>query len=165
MRPSLSEWTHSLSAPLSNFDSRSVRGSVSGPLVAGRVGISGSIGYERRAGFTFNRVTGHDVDSREGLTGKGQVLWTPSSVWETRLIVTGERARDGDFALNDLGGLRENPFEVARDFEGHTDRDIVATTLPDAESRRPNDPLDDHRVRAVEDPGTRPTWTTRRSRF
>ena len=129
MRPSLTEWTHSLSAPLSNFDSRDVRGSVSGPLVAGRVGISGSIGYGRRAGFTRNRVTGHDVDSREGLTGKGQVLWTPSSLWETRLIVTGERARDGDFALNDLGALRENPFEVSRDFEGHTDRDIVATTL------------------------------------
>ena len=43
--------------------------------------------------------------------------------------MTGERARDGDFALNDLGGLRDNPFEVSRDFEGHTDRDIVATTL------------------------------------
>ena len=129
MRPSLTEWTHSLSAPVSNFDSRNVHGSVSGPLVAGRVGISGSIGYGRRAGFTVNRVTGHDVDSREGLTGKGQVLWTPSNRWETRLIVTGERARDGDFALNDLGGLRENPFEVARDFEGHTDRDLMATTL------------------------------------
>ena len=129
MRPSLTEWTSSLSAPLSNFDSRNVRGSVSGPLVAGRVGISGSIGYGRRAGFTFNRVTGRDVDSREALTGKGQVLWTPSSQWETRLIVTGEHARDGDFALSDLGGLRDNPFEVSRDFEGHTDRDLVATTL------------------------------------
>jgi iron complex outermembrane receptor protein len=129
MRPSLTEWTQSLSAPLSNFDSRNVRGSVSGPLVAGRVGISGSIGYGRRAGFTFNRVTGRDVDSREALTGKGQLLWTPSSQWETRLIVTGERARDGDFALSDLGGLRVNPFEVSRDFEGHTDRDLVATTL------------------------------------
>jgi iron complex outermembrane receptor protein len=129
VRPSLTDWAHSLSVPLSNFDSRSVRGSVSGPLVAGRVGISGSIGYEQRAGFTRNRVTGHDVDSREGLSGKGQVLWTPSSQWETRLIVTGERARDGDYALSDLGGLRDNPFEVSRDFEGHTDRDIAATTL------------------------------------
>ena len=129
LRPSLTEWSHILSAPLSNFDSRNVRASVSGPLVAGRVGISGSIGYGRRAGFTFNRVTGRDVDSREGLIGKGQVLWTPSSMWETRLIVTGERARDGDFALSDLGGLRDNPFEVSRDFEGHTDRDLVASTL------------------------------------
>ena len=129
MRPSLTEWSNSLSAPLSNFDSRNVRGSVSGPLVAGRVGISGTIGYGRRAGFTVNRVTGHDVDSREALTGKGQLLWTPSSQWETRLIVTGERARDGDFALSDLGGLRDNPFEVSRDFEGHTDRDLAAATL------------------------------------
>ena len=129
MRPSLTEWSNRLSAPLSNFDSRNVRGSVSGPLVAGRVGISGTIGYGRRAGFTVNRVTGHDVDSREALTGKGQLLWTPSSQWETRLIVTGERARDGDFALSDLGGLRDNPFEVSRDFEGHTDRDLAAATL------------------------------------
>ena len=129
MRPSLAGWTHSLSAPLSNFDSRNVRASVSGPLVAGRLGVSGSIGYGRRAGFTRNRVTGRDVDSREGLIGKGQLLWTPSNRWETRLIVTGERARDGDFALSDLGGLRDNPFKVSRDFEGHTDRDLVATTL------------------------------------
>ena len=129
MRPSLAGWTHSLSAPLSNFDSRNVRGSVSGPLVTGRVGVSGSIAYGRRAGFTRNRVTGRDVDSREGLIGKGQLLWTPSNRWEARLIATGERARDGDFALSDLGGLRDSPFEVSRDFEGHTDRDLVATTL------------------------------------
>jgi iron complex outermembrane receptor protein len=57
------------------------------------------------------------------------VLWTPSSIWETRFIVSGERARDGDYALSDLGGLRTNEFEVARDFEGHTDRDILATTV------------------------------------
>ncbi len=129
MRPSLTDWTYSLSAPVSNFDSRDVRGSFSGPLAAGRVGISGSIGYGRREGFTRNRVTGHDIDSREALTGKGQLLWMPSSLWETRLIVTGERARDGDYALSDLRGLRDNPFVVARDFEGHTDRDLLATTV------------------------------------
>jgi len=128
-RPSLTEWTSGISVPLSNFDSRSVGGSFSGPLAAGRLGISGSIGYGRRDGFTRNRVTGNDVDSREAVTGKGQVLWTPSSLWETRLIVTGERARDGDYALSDLGGLRNTPFLVARDFEGHTDRDLMATTV------------------------------------
>lgn len=129
LRPSLTDWTYSLAVPLANFGSRDVRGSFSGPLAAGRVGVSGSIGYGRRDGFTRNRVTGHDVDSREGVTGKGQLLWTPSSLWETRLIVTGERARDGDYALSDLGGLRARPFEVARDFEGHTDRDLMATTV------------------------------------
>jgi iron complex outermembrane receptor protein len=129
MRPSLTEWTYSLSVPVSNFESRNVGGSFSGPLAAGRVGVSGSIGYRRRNGFTRNRVTGNDVDSRDAFTGKGQLLWTPSSVWETRLIVTGERARDGDYALSDLRGLRIDPFQVARDFEGHTDRDLMATTV------------------------------------
>ena len=129
LRPSLTEWTYGLSVPVSNFGSRNVGGSFSGPLAAGRVGISGSIGYGRRDGFTRNRVTGNDIDSREAVTGKGQLLWTPSSVWETRLIVTGERARDGDYALSDLGGLRDSPFLVARDFEGHTDRDLTATTV------------------------------------
>ena len=46
-----------------------------------------------------------------------------------RGIVTTERARDGDYALNDLAALRANPFHVARDFEGFTHRDIVAPTL------------------------------------
>jgi iron complex outermembrane receptor protein len=91
--------------------------------------VSGTIAYGRRDGFTRNVVTRHDVDSRSAFLGKGQLLWAPSSAWETRLIVTGERARDGDYALNDLGAIRRKPFEVARDFEGHTDRDLVGTTI------------------------------------
>ena len=128
-RPSLTDWTYGASVPLSNFDSRDVRASISGPLAAGRVGVSGSIGYGRRDGFTRNVVTGNDVDHRSAFAGKGQVLWTPSNIWETRLIIGGERARDGDYALNDLGAVRANPFEVARDFEGFTERDLMATTL------------------------------------
>jgi iron complex outermembrane receptor protein len=128
-RPSLTEWAYSLAVPVSNFDARQVGGSISGPLAAGRVGISSAFAYGRRDGFTRNRVTGNDVDSRSAFSGKAQLLWTPSSIWETRLIVTGERARDGDYALNDLGAIRANPFEVARDFEGHTHRDVVGTTV------------------------------------
>jgi iron complex outermembrane recepter protein len=49
--------------------------------------------------------------------------------FETRVIVSGERARDGDYALNDLGTLRSRPFHAARDFEGHTYRDLFNTTI------------------------------------
>jgi iron complex outermembrane receptor protein len=128
-RPSLTAWTHAVSVPLANFAGRELRASLSGPLASGRVGVSGSIGYGRRDGFTRNTLTGNDVDHRSAFAGKGQVLWTPSSEWETRLIVNGERARDGDYALNDLAAVRSNPFQVARDFEGHTDRDLMATTV------------------------------------
>jgi iron complex outermembrane receptor protein len=43
--------------------------------------------------------------------------------------VSGERARDGDYALNDLAALREKPFHSSRDYEGYTNRDILGTTI------------------------------------
>jgi iron complex outermembrane receptor protein len=128
-RPSLTDWTSSVWVPVGNIGSREVRATASGPLAAGRAGVSGSLAYGRRDGYTRNGITGNDIDSREGFTGKGQLLWTPSSSWETRVIVTGERARDGDYALGDLAGLRRTPHQVTRDFEGHTDRDLLATTV------------------------------------
>ena len=127
--PSLTDWTRTVVFPLGNFDSRDLRASVSGPLSAGRLGFSGTLAYTQRDGFTRNVLTGRDVDERAAFLGKGQVLWTPSPVWEMRLVVSGEHARDGDYALNDLRALRANPFEVSRDFEGHTDRNVLATTL------------------------------------
>ena len=33
------------------------------------------------------------------------------------------------YALNDLGALRQTPFQASRDFEGRTTRDIVSTTV------------------------------------
>jgi iron complex outermembrane receptor protein len=41
-RPSLSEWTGGLSVPFGNFASRDIRGGFSGPVVSGRLGVSGS---------------------------------------------------------------------------------------------------------------------------
>jgi hypothetical protein len=45
------------------------------------------------------------------------------------VILSGERARDGDYSLNDVGALRANPFHAARDFEGRADRDGFGTTV------------------------------------
>ncbi len=127
-RPSLSAWTGRVIAPLGNFNSRDVRASVSGPLAA-TVGLAVAFGHGARDGFTTNQVTGRTVDDRSASFGKAQLLWTPSAQWETRVIVSGERSRDGDYGLSDLDGLRANPFTVARDFEGRQDRDIMSGTL------------------------------------
>jgi iron complex outermembrane receptor protein len=128
-RPSLTDWTGRASVPLGNYAAREVRAGFSGPLVRGKVGVGASLGYAQRDGFTRNAVTGHDLDSRSAFSGKAQIMWTPTSIWEARLIVNGERARDGDYALSDLAGLRANPLVTARDFEGHTNRDVTATTV------------------------------------
>jgi iron complex outermembrane receptor protein len=128
-KPSLSGWTGSLSVPFANQSSREVRGNVAGPVVAGKVGVSAALQYGQRDGYTVNDLTGNDLDSRSAFSAKGQVLFTPSSSWETRVILNGERARDGDYALSDLGGLRANPFHTMRDFEGYTHRDVFGTTI------------------------------------
>jgi iron complex outermembrane receptor protein len=128
-RPSLSAWSGNVSVPLGNTDARDIRGGVAGPLVAKKLGMAVSLQYGRRDGYTINDLTGNDLDSRSAFAGKGQLLWTPVGSWETRVIINGERDRDGDYALGDLGGLRQNPYHTARDFEGYTHRDIFGTTI------------------------------------
>jgi iron complex outermembrane receptor protein len=98
-------------------------------LQSQRAALGLAFGYTARDGYTTNDLTGHDLDSRSAFFSKSQVLLTPAAGWEARAILTTERARDGDYALNDLAALRANPFHTSRDFEGFTERDIVAPTF------------------------------------
>jgi iron complex outermembrane receptor protein len=128
-RPGLDKWTGQMSVPFGNFSSWDIRGNASGPLIADTLSASAAFSYAEREGFTVNDVTGNDLDSRGAFSGKGQLLWKPAPMWEARLIVNAERARDGDYALNDLAALRANPFHSSRDYEGYTNRDILGTTI------------------------------------
>jgi iron complex outermembrane receptor protein len=127
-RPSVTKWRGEAEVPFGNFSSFDLRASAAGPL-GRKFALGLAFGHAQRDGFTVNDITGHDLDSRDATFGKAQLLWTPTSRWETRLIVSGERARDGDYALGDLAALRANPYHVARDFEGHTNRDLTSTTI------------------------------------
>ena len=129
-RPGLGgDWTGRAQVPLGNYDERGVRAAASGPLRGDTLGAGVAFSYVTRDGFTRNALTGRTLDDREAFAAKGQVLWTPTSAFEARVIVSGERARDGDYALSDLGGLRARPFETMRDFEGFTERDILSTAI------------------------------------
>jgi iron complex outermembrane receptor protein len=128
-RPSLSAWKGSASVPFGNHGSWAVRGGVSGPLVKDKVSLGVSFAQVDRDGYTVNDMTGNDLDSRSAFSGKAQLLFVPNEAWEGRVIVNGERARDGDYSLNDVAALRANPFHVARDFEGFADRDVFGTTV------------------------------------
>jgi iron complex outermembrane receptor protein len=127
--PSRDAWTGELTAPFGNRALRDVRASVSGPVVADRVSIGFAAGYSARDGYTVNDATGNTLDDRSAAFGKVQMLFTPGASWDARVIVSAERARDGDYALQDLGQLRRNPFHASRDFEGFTHRDVVAPTV------------------------------------
>jgi iron complex outermembrane receptor protein len=128
-RPSLKSWTGRLIGPYGNFNAGDLRGSVSGPLINDKLAVGLGLGYSRRDGFTRNDVTGHDLDSRSAFFGRAQVLWRATDRWEARALFSGERARDGDYALNDLAALRTRPFHASRDVEGYTHRDILAPTF------------------------------------
>jgi iron complex outermembrane receptor protein len=129
-RPALGgDWSGHASVPLASNDLVGVRGSASGPILRDRLGAGVAFNFLKRDGFTTNIITGNDLDSRDGFSLKGQAFWKPASSFEARFIVSGERNRDGDYALSDIGGLRANPFEAARDFEGFTERDIFSTAI------------------------------------
>ena len=137
-RPSLTKWTGTVSVPFGNHGSWAVRGGASGPVVDDKVSLGVSFAQVNRDGFTVNDVTGNDIDRREAFSAKAQLLWIPNSAWEARVIFTGERARDGDYGLNDVAALRANPFHAARDFEGYANRDVIGTTI---QARRVGGPV------------------------
>ena len=128
-RPSFQRWSGNLVAPFGNFGTADVRGSASGPLIADKLALGVAAGFARRDGFTVNDITGNDIDSRSAGFGKVQLLWHPADRWEARAMLTVERARDGDYGLQDVGALRANPFHASRNVEGFTHRDIVAPTF------------------------------------
>ena len=128
-RPSLANWTGTFSVPVGNHGAWAIRGGAAGPIVKDKVSLGVSFAQVERDGFTVNDVTGNDIDSRDAFSAKAQLMLIPNSDWEARLIVSGERARDGDYSLNDVAALRANPFHASRDFEGFANRDIFGTTI------------------------------------
>jgi iron complex outermembrane receptor protein len=128
-RPSASKWTANAAVPFGNYGQYDLRASASGPIAGDKASAGFAVSFSQRDGFTINDITAHDIDNRSAFAAKGQVLFKPANEWETRVIVSGERARDGDYALNDLAAVRQNPFHVSRNYEGHTDRDIFNTTI------------------------------------
>ncbi len=128
-RPALDAWRAAVDTEYGNYNFRDERFALSGPVVTNQLGLSLAGGYSARDGYTRNALTGRFLDGREAFFGKLQLAWVPVERWEVRLIQTGERDRDGDYALGDLRFIREHPQHVEHAGDGHTQRDVVAPTL------------------------------------
>jgi len=100
-----------------------------GPITEDTLAASVDASYETRDGYTNNTVTGNDIDFRESTFARGQLLWTPTTNDTVRFSIYGEQTRDGGFVLSDINGLRSNPWQVSQDFEGRTQRDILAGSV------------------------------------
>lgn len=111
-----------------NFDSQRYQVRATAPI-GETLAMSASGSYERRDGYTDNTFTGNDVDSRESTFGRAQLLWEPDERNSVRFVIYGEGTRDGGFVLSDVAGLRSNAFRISQDFEGQTNRDILAGSL------------------------------------
>jgi iron complex outermembrane receptor protein len=129
VKPSFNKWAGSAEALFGNYSAFDLRASASGALVPDTLAAGAAISYAARDGFTTNAAADNDLDSRGAFAFKGQLLWVPAKNWTTRVILSGERDEDGDYGLNDLAQLRQQPHRSARDFEGHTDRNIFGTTI------------------------------------
>lgn len=103
--------------------------SYSGAITPGKlsVGIEGF--YSEREGYTDNLATGNDVDFKETFFGRAQALWTPDERNSVRFSMHGEQSRDGGFALGLVSDLEQKPFEIDQDFEGVTERDLLAPSV------------------------------------
>jgi iron complex outermembrane receptor protein len=127
--PSLTQWSGQASVPLGSNSLFEARANANGPIVKDKLSAGFALAYARREGYTEDIVSGNDVDYREGLGLKGQLLWTPNSSFSTRLILSSESARDGYYALSDLALVEQFPFEVTRDYLGRTERDMFQTAV------------------------------------
>ena len=117
-RPALDAWRAAVDTEYGNYNFRDERFALSGPVVTNQLGLSLAGGYSARDGYTKNDLTGQLLDGREAFFGKLQLAWVPAETWEVRLIQTGERDRDGDYALGDLGFIRAHPQHVAHAGDG-----------------------------------------------
>ncbi len=128
-RPTMQGWEGEAQTMIGNYNLQDYRARVSGALIEDVLGFSFMGGHNERDGYTKNTVNNQPIDNRNSWFGKTQFLWTPTKRLEVRLIIAGETAHDGDYALNDLAQLRAFPFQSARDFRGHTSRDVLMPTV------------------------------------
>lgn len=100
------------------------------PIIKDRLFFNLSGLYAKRNGFIENDLTGDTVDDREELSGRTKLRWMPTDSLDVILGFSGDRIRDGSYALGHLELVREKPRHVSHDFtDGYSDSDQTQENL------------------------------------
>jgi len=121
-------WRGSVTAGYGSYNEMNFQGGISGPIVTNQLyfGISGMFGQSD--GFVNNLNLGTDADSRETLSGRAVLRWTPTENWDIALTLTADRFRDG-FVPTYYPTTDAGPYDVSRTFDGYNDTDAFGQAI------------------------------------
>lgn len=130
------QWRGSATVGYGSYNEQNYQAGVSGPIVTNKLyfGISGL--FNQQDGYVNNLALGTDADSRETLSGRAVLRWTPSEPWDISLTLTADRYRDG-FVPTYFPATDTGPYDVYRTFDGYNDTDAFGQAIRvryDAES-------------------------------
>ncbi|MEL6333154.1 MAG: TonB-dependent receptor plug domain-containing protein, partial [Cyanobacteria bacterium J06626_26] len=113
------EYEFRASASYGGFEDLETQLSVSGPIVEDELLFRLSGSYGTQDGYVENTFLDDDIDGGTSITGRGQLLWTPSDEWEVLINASVSDYREGAEPL-----VLVNPddlFEAELDFNGFND--------------------------------------------
>lgn len=122
------DWHGHATAGYGSYHEQSYQLGVSGPVAKDQLflGLSGLFGCQD--GFVNNLALGTDADSRETLSGRAVLRWTPADHWDIALTLTADRYRDG-FIPTYYPTTDAGPFDVYRNIDGYNDTDAFGQAL------------------------------------
>ncbi len=113
-----------------DYDYRKYHARLNVPVVMDKLFFSLSGSYSERDGFVENVLTGEAVDFREGLSGRAKLRWMPADSLDITLGISGDRIRDGSYAIGPLDQIRNDPYNVSHDFpDGYSNSDQTRQDL------------------------------------
>jgi iron complex outermembrane recepter protein len=122
-------------ASYGNFDAQIYRAAVGAPIVKDKLMFRISGMYSRRDGYVENDFLNTDLDDRNFVAGRLQLLWLPAEEFDVRLTLEGDRADDGGQTYIPLSS--PDPFEVNFNENGSLETNSnllslrIAYTLPE----------------------------------
>ncbi|MGD1949665.1 MAG: TonB-dependent receptor domain-containing protein [Leptolyngbyaceae cyanobacterium] len=104
-----------------------LRAGVSGPIIEDELFYRLSGSYGRRDGFYDNSFLDEEFDEKSGGTGRAQLRWTPTDVWDVSFNAAFEDYQDG---ANPFVALDDDaPFDIEQDFNGFNDLNTNSQSL------------------------------------